>query len=261
MKSILAFLCLLPWLALAQVPTMPGGAVPWYRQVSGDGDTNVPSLLWWKANDGSGTHVTGDASGGGDDGTTSGTWATGESGSGYALAFSGGTGECAGSDAGIQFNTNAITVTFWFKANTTTTNQVLITTSDTIAASSTLPKWFIYILTGKLWFGCAGTAASWYVGNIPIQAATWVHVAIAFKTLSPSEGTVANVWTNAVSSAWSVGGDTMDTGGGKFSNTVVRVGGITNTANQALRGSVDDVRIFSGLLTAPEITNIYLHPK
>lgn len=31
MRTLAAFLCLLPWLTLAQVPVMPGGAVPWFK--------------------------------------------------------------------------------------------------------------------------------------------------------------------------------------------------------------------------------------
>lgn len=48
MRTLVAFLCFLPWLTLAQVPTMPGGAVPWYKKPTASSFTpkDIPSIAY-----------------------------------------------------------------------------------------------------------------------------------------------------------------------------------------------------------------------
>jgi len=221
------------------------------------GGGSTPEILWWKLNEGSGTALTGDASAGGDDGSTDAARVTGKSGSGSALAFIPAKSDDAVTSSSIVFGTSTITVMGWFYWDDLTGTKVMWEASAD--AGSTAYAFSCVLYNGAVEFLMNGSAATKYrVETIaPPATGSWQHLAVVY------DGSTANgdikVYLDGVLQSTTLLLNLKDSVA-NFSTQTLFVAS-RNTASLFMDGRIDDLRIYSGELTSTQINTAKDDPQ
>lgn len=253
-KSIL-ILALLASSAVAQVTvsaTVAKGYIPKKDAAPVEiiSEPYPPTIYGMEFNEGSGTTLT--ATTGPNATISGGTWITGASGSGSAYDSDGDTTFASGAD--LTYGVNVVTVTFWTKATSWATSAYLIQSRPTLGTDANM--WRVFNDGDAIfYFTMAGTTASvnssWSIPSPSIN--TWHHVAVVFNA-STATGSVS-IYLNGVLQSPTVGDQNKD-GTSNFTTDAPEL-----FENASLDVSLDDVRIYSGALSAAQIYQIYLHPR
>lgn len=212
----------------------------------------TPDLLWWKLNEGSGTALTGSATGGGDGGTTDADWVTGKSGSGYALAFNGSSDD-ATTSAALAFNTNIITLSYWLWSSNTSNTRPLCTGG----AGGGSNTFFVVSNGGQHGYydyGTTGYRREDY--TIPTTNEWHHHLVVIDQTAGSGAGDVT-VYIDGATTSTTVWSNTK-TGTANFATTNLWIGSLAGATFWS--GRFDDVRIYSGNQSASR-TNIMNDPQ
>lgn len=211
-----------------------------------------PDILWWKCNDGSGTSVAADV---GPDGTTDADWSTGtQSGSGSCLNFNG-TSDEAQSNSTITYGTNIITVCFWVYVDTVSGTRIFLESGPNPATN--VNTWDIFQSAAQLNVYSSGTTgARQEAWNSFLTASSWIHIAAVIDQSAGSGAGDIKVYKNGSEIASSSTPTNTKTGTSNFANSTLNIGA-RNAASLWMDGRIDDVRIFSGELTAGQISSIY----
>lgn len=210
---------------------------------AGGGGPPTPGILWWKTNDGSGTTITADV---GPNGTTAGGWTTSvASGSGQALTFDG-TANAASSNSAISYGGVAeITVCFWVYGTLSASTFLLESNSST-----TNGTWRIYG-GSTIHFEISQSAGILSANKTVPSNNTWHHLGVVFGNATTGK---IKYYRNAVDQAVTPA-DTR-AGPGTITDQVLYVGA-RNLSGNKFTGRIDDLRIYSGELTAQQILDIY----
>ena len=249
MRTIVAILLLLPMLCSAQS-----------RRLLLTGSSSLsptPDILWWKFTDGSGVNIT---SAIGEGGTNSGTWVTGKSGTGYGLDYNG-TNQKSGSSNSIAYNTNIITMTWWMNARTTNATQIVI-------GSSTNENFFAYtfefyiLSTSRIEVDLHGNntaGALWRIESCAFGMTTnaWHHWAVVLDN-STSNGDI-KIYIDGSERSTTI--DENDKGSAANLASKVLYVGARGFGSSYANIQVDDLRVFSGELSAASIVAIMNDPQ
>lgn len=164
------------------------------------------------------------------------TYAVGKYGNGVDLEASSSQNMTVANDLGIAGNAN-ISVALWFKLESTTGTQVLFQHSSTTGASKYLQA---FNSGGTLFFDSAGGGGD--SGNA-VSAGVWYHIAF---TRTAAGACVGYINGQAIA-------DTPLTGAG-VNGDHFNIG--VDTSNYA-DGIIDDVAVFSKVLSSTEVLELY----
>lgn len=210
-------------------------------RVSG-GLTNSGLVGYWAFDDGGGTRAE-DSSVYNSTGTlTSGpTWTNGKN--GKAIFFDGVDDYVDIGNTSAVAPPNAITITAWVKATTTTVTQDIIDDDN----NGTIGYFLRITSSGKL-FGRINSVT--VTGNTTIQANVWNHVALVY------DGANVYVYLNGISDATPAARTGTITYSGSSKNIGKRPAG-----GALFNGTIDEVRMYDRGLSSSEIYNLYLGSK
>ena len=193
-----------------------------------------PGILHWKLNEGSSTAITATV---GPNGTTDAAWLTGKSGSGFCLDFNG-TDDDAGTSSAVTYGTNTITVCGWFWFDSTAGTRMLFESSESYANTDTFAA---FVDTGVLYLANSGTTGTLTKNVAFTTTGAWVHLAFV---LTPTD---CKIYVAGVSQV--VGTSGSRTGTANYSAQTLFVGA-RNRASLFFDGRIDDLRIYSGDVSA-----------
>jgi hypothetical protein len=190
---------------------------------------------WWKCDEGTGTIVH-DSSGNGYDGTFEGNalWAAGMRDG--AIDLNGGSGINCGDPAKLQI-AGPMTVACWVKPSGLTGEQSLVARDAS----------YVFKVHGTGLRLTTPGVLDHTSANTALEAATWNHVAATFV---PGQAGGAVFYLNGVETS-RVNASTLPAGTGPF-----RLG--TNQWNERLTGQLDDVRVYTHVLTEKEIRAVMM---
>ena len=207
-----------------------------------------PDILWWKNNDASGTTITADA---GPNGTTDATWTTSVGGSGSALSFNGSSQDAASSSS-ITYSTNVLTVSLWLNLDSTAGTQVLVESSVNFNLNNA--TFILYVESGLMVSAIQMSPLTWREENISAPSSgTWVHVAVIYDN-STSSGDM-RMFLNGVEQSTTTGLTTKASSGDFASYTLYL--GARASSSLFTGADIDDIRIYSGMLSDSDISLIY----
>jgi hypothetical protein len=174
----------------------------------------------------------------------------------HAGTFDGTSDYVAVADPGVGSNLDfasgtSITISSWVKTNAIGTWQTIISKGRTITGSNN--NYSIRINSNgtiEFYFWNAG---GWqeYVSYSPIAANSWYHIAVTYQF---GVGSTVQLYINGVPArgSWTSGtGDVAPT----ITNEELRIGDLVG--GEGLNGYVDDVAIWSSILSPTDIRNIY----
>lgn len=200
------------------------------------GITNNGLVGYWSFEEGTGTR-TEDSSNNNTTGTiTNATWTSGKMGKG--LFFNGSSYVDLGNPSAIN-PVNAITISAWVKATTTSVNNDII--SDDNGGAIT---YFVRInASGKIFGRISGTTIT---GNTTLLPDVWYHITLAY------DGANMYLYLNGVSDATPVAKTGSITNSGTSKNIGRRPGGAAY-----FNGTIDEVRIYDRGLPSSEAYTLY----
>ncbi len=219
----------------------------------------TPDIGWFKLNEGSGTAPANSVTGG-SNAVTSATWVTGKSGSGSALSFNGTSSD--GSVTNVAFNTNLITICSWLFFNVTNVQQCLWESNTNVNFGY---RDFRLLLTSPGQLSC--TLHGYGDGlNFRVETCTapntnaWVHIATVLDN-STTNGNV-KFYFNGIIQTDAVGTDTKNmTGNWTTTNLFFGARSPMLVTRNFLNGKMDDIRIYSGELSASQIQAVANDPQ
>ena len=225
--------------------------------VAGGGTTApTPDLLWLTFTNGSGTTANSVV---GPNLSTDATWVTGKSGSGYALDHNG-TSQDGATATTVAYATNKITVCFWAYWDTITSTRIILESSANYNDSGDTFILYSDVLssTNTLQAGIRGASSQIRREGIVTPAiSAWRHLAIVYDH-SSNAGDV-KFYLDGSEQTTSLDQNT------KATTTALS----TQTLNVAARNRaslwsdmrIDDLRVYSGELTADQITAVKNDPQ
>ncbi|MCH8219285.1 MAG: hypothetical protein IH892_21230, partial [Planctomycetes bacterium] len=221
-----------------------------------------PSLIgWWKFDDGSG-NIAKDSSGNGNDGTLMGNpqWVPGKLGG--ALAFGGDGSHVIDNDAGAYLNgLSDLTVSVWIKSNRTGTDAGFIHGVDPPVGQDRVFA-MRYDSSGASFGGSnllkVGVVSDGGNQNLEtsndLQTTEWQHVAMTWTS-----GGLIEFYADGVQDT-PAGRNNPNSGGtvSEVTSLLIGKGGKDEGATEGWDGLIDDVRIYSRVLTAEEIQQVMI---
>ncbi|MCH7919408.1 MAG: LamG domain-containing protein, partial [Planctomycetes bacterium] len=221
-----------------------------------------PSLIcWWKFDDGSGDTAK-DSSGNGNDGTLMGNpqWVPGKLGG--ALAFGGDGSHVVDNDAGGYLNgLSDLTVSVWIKSNQTGTNAGFIHGVDPPVGQDRVFA-MRYDSSGASFGGSnilkVGVVSDGGNQNLEtsndLQTTEWQHVAMTWTS-----GGLIEFYADGVQDT-PAGRNNPNNGGtvSEVTSLLIGKGGKDEDATEGWDGLIDDVRIYSRVLSAEEIQQVMI---
>ncbi len=212
-----------------------------------------PTLVgWWKFDEGAGITAR-DSSSYGNDGTLIGDprWVTGQIGSG-ALSFDGSDGLVEASESPVLDIDSTLTITAWVNLTNLSTYYFVVCKSPSGTAASNYPgnyEFRIQSATGLLEFGhqtAQGQEYVFYPSTTAITSGQWYHVAVTFL-----KGDRVEFYVNGESA----GGADQTANFGILNDEPIRIGGRKDNYS-FFNGLIDDVRIYSRVLTPEELPDV-----
>lgn len=223
-------------------------------QQQSSGNVYIPNLLaHWPMNEGSGTSIF-DRSGNNYTGTITGaTWTTpGYTGSGSVLNFDG-TGDYVDFGDLFYLDTFSISLRVYAAAHSANVENIILKRNNLGTVSSGTNEWLLEmtpttnVITFTTWDSSdLGTAVS---GATALSVTTWYHVVVT----NAGAGQARIIYLNGSS-------DGSGTQGNAVRNTTQTIQIGARSANNDARywnGRVQDVRIYSSVLTPTQVTAIY----
>ncbi|GLW90709.1 signal peptidase I [Actinokineospora globicatena] len=209
--------------------------------------TNGP-YTYWRFDDASGTAAS-DSSGGANQGTlTNGpTWSTGLTGS--AITFDGINDRVVGSGPSTVSDTS-FSVSLWLRTSSASANAVAIT-----QPGNNHNAWYVYTWGSRFRFGMPrsdnSSATEDYLNSTSVVAAnTWTHIVGVYD----DPNNVIRIYVNGTLEATGSRADAYEwRGTGALTAGGVQING---TWQYPWAGSIDDVRVYSRVLGASEISGI-----
>jgi hypothetical protein len=206
----------------------------------------TPDIMWWPLDAGTGTAITGDATGGADDGTTDASWVAGYRGvgSGYSLEFDGTTDDAYITSMG--WTTNIITLSFWLWADVNNDGRTFMELSPNMASyGDTFGAWFEGgYLVGAMRGYAAGVYRIERTATLPSTGA-WHHMLYVFNQATNSNVGDVKIYVDAAEQTLSLQYNTKTDASSAFRTDRLNVGA-RNGNLLLLDGKLDDVRIYSG---------------
>ncbi|MCP5096231.1 MAG: LamG domain-containing protein, partial [Chloroflexi bacterium] len=212
-------------------------------------ENNLPTpddeslIALWVIEEGSGT-ITADTSGNGNDGVLNGdmVWSSDTpSGSGYTLEFDG-VNDYVEIPNESQFDLNVMSVAFWVKVDTFTTNwQAMVTKGD--------GAWRIHRCGSNqtISFGTSGLSNGDMCSNATFDDGQWHHVVAVY------DGSTKSLYVDgALDKSEAV------TGSINTNDYPVMIGNNAQKMSRYFDGLIDEVRIYDKALSADEITALAL---
>jgi hypothetical protein len=213
-------------------------------------DSGTPTALVgeWRFNEGSGTTAS-DSSGNGHAGSLIGgpTWTSG--GIGYALSFDG-VNDYVQVAHSTSLNAYPLTIAFWMKTGTTGTNGIVnkyLPASrngyQVFTSGGNLCAWYFKDTSNYIWDGSGcSLSVTGYNDN------QWHHVAFV------ADGSGGKLYVDGLQRA---GLAWTGTAGGASTTQDLSIGQYPGSATPYFPGSLDEVRIYSGAMTAAEVLSLY----
>ena len=250
MKHLLFIALLFPLLATAQLGN-PGFLAS--LKPSAGAASPTPEFFWWKLNEGTGTALTGDASAGGDDGTTDASWVAGAAGT--ALSFNGSSQKAITSSA-ITMAANQATVTFWANCDATGTGRRIIETGSLWSSDT---GFVVFMEGAQIRAGLRQNGAGFIIRYTNFVDSVMTHVAVTFDN-STSGGEIKIYLDGVDQTPLAATADTKS-GTGNFATQVLNIGSRNNGTTDFYDGVVDDIRVYSGVLNPTQINAIKNDPQ
>lgn len=210
----------------------------------------VPDYLWWKLDDGSGTNCA-DASGNSRVGTAVGSpsWGTGQKGG--CIVLNGSTQYISGGTGLTGVDVHDKTISCWIKKTGTSLKGVVDKDFD----SGSFGGWGFWTqaAVNKCQFWAASNKNLSDNGSLTFTLGVWTHVAVTWNVTTKTARFYINGVFNSTQSDGSIGENSS--GSADF-----EVGNLRNNLSSgtyAFDGSIDDVRVYSTILTDQEIGQLY----
>jgi hypothetical protein len=221
-------------------------------------------LLWWKFDDGAGATAT-DSSGNGRDGTLMGNlqWVPGQING--ALQFGGDGGHVIDNDAGVYMNgLSAFTVALWIKSDAIGTDSGFIIFEDPVGQDKKNIRYDQDMGGGRLdgiKYGVTTGADIRETDESPsnVQTTDWQHICVTWQSGSGTFPLGLNLYINGVFTPPEE--DDVDSAPGgttAYDRVMVGKGCKDEGATAGWDGLIDDVRIYSRVLTAEEIQQVMI---
>ena len=226
----------------------------WRDQAFGSSLPPTPDILWWRCNEGTGTAAY-DSSVRGYAATINraGQWTTGKAGDG--ISFSAANSDWLQSNSSINYATNRITVTFWV-------NLPAIPSVAQILLSGPYPSYnnnfFITDNSATQFYVSLHDNATGFLETYIARPSSgqWHHIA-AVMDASTAVGSIS-LYLDGAPQTKTVAMSTLNFSG-TFSTVQLNVGA-QNKGAAFWTGTVDDIRIYSGLLTGAQIASVMRSP-
>lgn len=225
-------------------------------------DVSNGLIGWWKLDDGSGTSATDTSNVFGataHNGTVTGspTWTTGKLGG--ALSFSGSTSQYVSIATATVAGKTSGTICAWINTSDSV-NQQAILTYAVIADTTHEVRFSINPVTGSTYIimlANTGGTANWVRGNTALATSTWYHVC------ATGNGTTWNLYVNGKKETLTVGaGTNAGTWYSAVTGKKFLIGLLTRTTSVIpFNGKIDDVRVYSRVLSDAEIWDIFQNER
>jgi RHS repeat-associated protein len=208
---------------------------------------SVSPVAEWKLTDGSGTSVA-DSSGNGETGTITGSgssWTTSARVGGEALDLGTSGAYISSADTSLPSGNTARTVSLWFNTAEIASAATGYYGLFSYGAASADHAFGLFVnksSSGVLTIFVTNYGAN-VTGTIALTANSWNHLAVSYN------GTNAALYVNGVADTSGSFGTTLST---TTSGTSAYTGAFLGSGN-AVRGALDDVRVYSQALTTAEI--------
>jgi len=150
---------------------------------------------------------------------------------------------------------NQVTVTFWANSDATGSNRRIVETGPIFTNDT---GFAVYFDGSDIEAALRQDGAGYMIRYCALTAGSWTHYAVTFDN-STAGGTIA-IYINGSSQSLNATGDTKS-GSGNFATQLVNVGSRNNGAADFYDGLLDDVRIYSGLLSGAQITTVMNDPQ
>ncbi len=158
---------------------------------------------------------------------------------------------------------DTITISAWIKPDTNFTGarEIYAKVNDGGSFTDGPDFWYDPATSNRLWFAQGFTGGggygAWYVDTSPLVLGKWQHVAVVYSRASASNNPAMYIngvlqTTTADVSQPAIGTARTDAG----ADAVIGAYGTINVAGFFL-GSIDDVRVYSRMLSASEIKQLY----
>lgn len=226
------------------------------RAAAGGTTAPTPDIYWNKFTDGSGTTATATT---GPNLTHDADWITGKSGSDYALDFNG-TSDDGATASAITYSTNKITVCGWFWWDTVTSTRVLFESSANYNDNGDTFLIYTDVVSSTNSLQAAVRGASTKIrreGIATPATGAWRHLAFVLDH-STTAGDV-KIFLDGAEQTTLIHANTKDTST-NFTAQTLNVFA-RNRASLWSDGRLDDLRVYSGELTAEQITAVKDDPQ
>ncbi len=209
----------------------------------------IPDIVWYKLNEGSGTSLNNEVVGQ-SDATTNASW------SGGGLNFNG-SSQYASSNSSISYsNANVLTICGWWNFNDDTTLQILFESSPIIDSNN--GAFFAYISAGQIFAGCKYNSGLRFESFATPSIGVSTNIAFVFdNAIDNGDGSFGNikVYFNANLQSGTIV-SSLSTIAGPFDDYIFYISS-RNNSTFFYNGTLDDLRIYDGELTNPQISDIY----
>lgn len=226
--------------------------------VSTNSTTPAPTadLLWWKLNDGSGTTFTATVGPNGSAAALNG-WTTGANTVPTSAAKSSGD-DAWTSGSALTYGTE-VSVSMWVKDagwNTGSYTPVVIQSDTTY---NDINSWYIYSDEGPMYAVITGTTGQKRVGLGTLSNSAWHHVVVTMD--ADANGGAGDVVAYVDGANVTSLIDDTKTGTSVFGSDVLSLAKVTTGIGNFYSGEVDDLRIYSSILTSGQVSALYASPE
>ena len=208
-------------------------------------------LAFWAFEDGSGTNVADSASNKTGTAVNTPTWDTGQCGG--ALTFDSAASEHVTlvNDPVVGVDDDSFSVSFWFKGTDTSAGWTVYSEGDNV---SDTPNWFIMVdgTTDGMFVSYRDGSAndgSFATADINIMDGAWHHVVFVNRSTTDRE-----IYVDTVSRGTNT--TSVNFGAGELDQAHIAVLG-RSTLSDYYDGSIDQLRIYSSVLDATRIGNLF----
>lgn len=213
-------------------------------------------LLWWKLNDGSGTTFTPTVGPSGSTAALNG-WTTGANAVPTSAAKSSGD-DAWTSGSALTYGTE-VSVSMWVKDagwGTASYTPVVIQSDTTY---NDINSWYIYSDEGPMYVVMTGTTGQKRVGLGTLSNNVWHHVVVTMDADANAGAGAVVAYVDGANVTSLI--DDTKTGTSVFGSDVLSLAKVTIGIGSFYNGEVDDLRIYSSILTSGQVSALYASPE